>query len=240
MKLKRNYFYSIIIIFVFPIIIYSCLDQDSQRINPNEQPHSDSKQRSLPSEIRYEASKDTFIFNIHPYLSDYIFIQSIDTLKVIREIEIFSSVDSQLIQNISLEILSQRPQGYDFFFTKDFNFDGYKDLVLIEEYSGTGNISYCVWIYNKSKNIFETDDFFRSIDSPILDAKKKQMTTYVEYGGFDEYFNTTYKLNNGKFILLYELKYWRDYKGDSYLQMRDSSIRYGDTLKLISRKIYGP
>jgi|GEM_PF-6221857 len=252
MRVNRNYFYFVVIGFLFPFVIYSCFDVDSQKKSVKEQSNSNSKNKSSITHIERGSVVDTFIFKIHPDLPNFVFIIPIDS-GVLRNILIYNSADSNLIQNINYSILLNRSPdivlnnkpGYgNYFFTRDFNFDGFQDIVLLEEYGATGNISYVVWLYNKSKNIFETDDFFKSIDRPILDERKKQITTYVEYGGFDEYLERTYKLKNNKFILMYEVKYWRDYKGDhrnnNYLQMKDSSISYKDTLKLVSRKIVGP
>lgn len=240
MRLTRNYFRFIVIVFLLPMIIYSCLGKDPKRNNEKELARLDSTKNYLPAEIKNEATADTFIFNIHQDMPDFIFILFANESKNIQEIQIYSSNDSKLIQNIPQGILLERPPGYDFFFTKDYNFDGYKDIALLLEHGATGNMSYRVWLYNKSKNIFETNDFFEDIDSPILDERKKQITTYLEYGGFDEYYERTYKLKNNKFILMYEVKHWRDYQGDNYLQMKDSSISYKDTLKLVSRKVVGP
>jgi len=235
MRLYRIYFRFGIIVFLFPIIINSCLENDPQENNGKEQLSSDT----TITRMRNETRVDTFSFNINSSLPDFIFILSDEETK--KGIFIYNSIDSKLIQNIpTVGLPYDRPPGYDFFFTKDFNFDGYKDIVLLLEHGATGNISYRVWLYNKSKNIFETNDFFDDIDSPILDERKKQITTYLEYGGFDEYYTRTYKLKNNKFILMYEVKHWRDYQGDNYLQMKDSSISYKDTIKLVSRKVVGP
>ena len=243
MRVNRNYFCFVLIVFLFLITINSCLNNDPQKKNDEEHKSSDSTNKSLP-QLKNEAIADTFIFNIHHDLPDFIFILFANESKNVQEIRVYSSNDLKLIQNIPQGILLERPPGYDFFFTEDYNFDGYKDIALLLEHGATVNMSYRVWLYNRSKNIFETNDFFEEIDRPILDERKKQITTYVEYGGFDEYYERTYKLKNNKFILIYEVKYWRDYIGDirnnNYLQMKDSSIGFRDTLKLISRKKYGP
>lgn len=241
MGLNRKYFLSFLVIILFSIIINSCSESDPNKNNIKELTSSGSTNKSLSTKLEDETKIDTFYFNIHPDLPDFKFIIKIGEFSVVEEIQIYNSTDTIPTQIITTDIINQRsPENGEYFTTQDFNFDGYKDIELLEDYSGTGNISYCVWLYNKSKSIFETDDLFKSIERPILDEKKKRITTYLEYGGFDEKYETTYQLKNGKFILLYELKYWRDYKGDNYLQMKDSSIGYGDTLKLISRKKYGP
>ena len=198
-----------------------------------------STSNNLSPLIEEVAKKDTFVFRIHRSLPEYKFILSIDELNFINEIQVYNADDTILIQKIltdSLSIYKQKPLDSDqYFFAKDFNFDGFKDIVLLEYASS--NEGYGVWIYNKSKKIFESNDFFIRMDRPTLNRKKKEITTYYKYGGADEYLFETYKLINNKFILIYEVKYWRDWKGDYYIPMKDSSIKYGDSLKLVSRKV---
>ena len=233
MKIFIKYF-RLVLIIGFLITLISC--NNRQNANFENKRSNESTINKTSKTYTEVARQDTFIYTIHKGLPDYKFILLIDEFTFINEIQVYLSTDSNLVQRIltdSLSALVQRtPESDQYFFTKDFNFDGYDDIVLLEDCGVTGNQTYGVWLYNKSKKIFETDDFFIRINRPTLDKDKKQITTFLNYGGADEYLYKTYKLKNNQFVLISEVKYWR---GEN-APMKDSSIIYGDTLKLISRK----
>jgi hypothetical protein len=234
MKICIKYF-RLVLIIGFLITLISCNNRQNANFkNKGSNDSTINKTSKTPTEV---ARQDTFIYSIHKGLPDYKFILLIDEYTFINEIQVYLSTDSNLVQRIftdSLSALVQRtPESDQYFFTKDFNFDGYEDIVLLEDCGVTGNQTYGVWLYNKSKKIFETNDFFIRIDRPTLDKDKKQITTFLNYGGADEYLYKTYKLINKQFVLMSEVYYWRGEKAP----MKDSSARIGDTLRLISRRI---
>ena len=238
MGLNRKYFLSFLVIILCSIIIISCSESDPHKNIIKELNSSDSTNKSLSTKLEDETKIDTFYFNIHPNLPDFKFIIKIGEFSVVEEIQIYSSNDSIPMQIITTDIINTRsPETGEYFSAKDFNFDGFKDIALLEFWGVTGNEGYCVWIYNQSKKIFETNDFFISMYSPTINKNKKEITTFNRYGGADEYLYETYSFTNNQFVLRCEVKYWRDWKGDYYIPMKDSSIKYGDSLKLVSRKV---
>jgi hypothetical protein len=180
-----------------------------------------------------------FVFNIHPHLSSFRFVLVGDPENYwVDEIRIYKGNDSLPFQiiNDEDELMSEPPvKGERYFFTGDFNFDGYEDIAFLKFWGATGNRIYCIWLYDKSKNIFESNDFFKNIYSPSLDYKKKQLTTFEKYGGAGEYQYDTYQFSNNKYMLVNEEKYWIKNGKNNYYQMKDVLEMVNDTLKLISR-----
>jgi len=111
----------------------------------------------------------------------------------------------------------------------DVNFDGYKDIRLVESGTYFDNYYYTIyrnkWIYllwNQSKGIFELDKKFSDIPNAEFDEKNKLI-----YGKIDSpvngYYTTTYKYINDSFVpVQYYSKVYIGFTSDivqKYLEM---------------------
>ncbi len=73
-----------------------------------------------------------------------------------------------------------------FLFYEDVNFDGKKDLGLLNNYGATGNYWYSIWIFNQNENKFIYDDYYSGMPSPIFDTLNKIVQVYYRMGACDE------------------------------------------------------
>lgn len=183
--------------------------------------------------------ENIFVFNIHPHLPSFRFILIGDSeFNWINEIKVYKGNDSIPIQiiNDKDELDSDSPlKGEEYFYSEDYNFDGYKDIAFLKFWGATGNLIYCIWLYDKLTGLFKSNNFFKYIYTPTLDYKKKQLTTFERYGGADEYQLDTYQFANDKYRLVKEEKYWVMDKKNRYYRMRDILEMINHKLKLISR-----
>jgi len=234
--MKTIKYFNSIFIFLVLINIVSCY-KDSSKLDENNRTVLDSSTKNLSKIVQDVRGKQVFNFNINPELPDFKFVLIGDSeYNVVDQIIIYQSKDLVPIQTLSAYQEGAPLKNEEYFFTKDFNFDGYKDIALLNWWGASANRGYTVWLYNKSNNTFKKDDFFDDISSPSLDNAKKQLTTYFNYG-IDEYLIKTYQFIEDKYELLIEEKYWRKEYENGHDAMKDSSIVYNDSLKLVSRKI---
>lgn len=234
--MKTMKYFDSILIFLVLINIVSCYKNSS---NQNEKVNADldSSTKKLSKIVQDLRGEHIFSFNINPDLPEFKFVLRGDSeYNVIDQIIIYQSTDLIPIQAISVYQGESPLRDEEYFFAKDFNFDGYKDIALLNYWGSSANRFYTVWIYNKLKNTFEKDDFFEEISSPEPDTTKKQLTTYFKYSD-GEYLISTYQYIGNKYELIIEEKYWRKQYENGYDAMKDSSIVNNDSLKLVIRKI---
>ncbi len=234
--MKAIKYFDSILLFLVLINLISCYKNSSNQ-NAKFRTDLDSSTKKISKVVQDVRGEHIFSFNIIPDSPDFRFVLSGDSeYNVIDQIIIYQPTDLIPIQTISVYQGEQPLIDEEYFFAKDFNFDGYKDIALLNFWGSSANRFYTVWIYNKSKNTFEKDDFFGEISSPEPDTTKKQLTTYFKYG-VDEYLINTYQFIESKYELIIEEKYWRKEYKNGYDAMKDSSIVYNDSLKLVTRKI---
>lgn len=234
--MKTIKYFDYILIFLVLINLVSCYKNSS---NQKEKDRTDlgSSTKKLSKIVQDVRGEHIFSFNINPDLPDFKFVLRGDSeYNVIDQIVIYQSRDLLPVQTITAYQDGSPLKDEEYFFALDFNFDGYKDIALLNWWGASANRGYTVWLYNKSKNTFEKDDFFDDISSPSTDSTRKQLTTYFKYG-VDEYLINTYQFIENKYELVIEEKYWRKQYENGYDAMKDSSIVYNDTLKLVTRKI---
>ncbi|MCR9141377.1 MAG: hypothetical protein NXI24_03935 [bacterium] len=95
----------------------------------------------------------------------------------IREIEIqYWNGEVQTLEGFTASPIIDG-QDLDGFVIEDLNFDGYKDLRLIEFLPAGPNIPYLVWLYDPDTKRFAASDIFADITSPEVDAEKRQIIT---------------------------------------------------------------
>ncbi|WP_395065564.1 XAC2610-related protein [Flavobacterium sp.] len=87
----------------------------------------------------------------------------------------------------------------DFWLEDDVNFDGFKDLKIIN-YNGLYNTQYSFWIYKNKDHIYKHAFALDSIYNPGFDATKKEI--YSEWRvALESFHYETYFWKNNKLIL---------------------------------------
>lgn len=234
------YKYLIFLFLLFLIFfVGSCKESDGNhqtKSDPVAYPKdSINKISDILQDVRGE---NIFVFTIHPKLPDFKFVLIGDSdYNTINGIDVYKLDDSSLVQNIPIEDFIESPlKNEEYFFTADFNFDGFKDIAL-NRWWGSAGSGYTIWLYNSSIKKFKTNSFFDDIDNPTIDSVRKCITTISPYGGWGcEYVVKTYKYALRKFVLIKEKKSWVKYGKKGYDVMEDIKLLQSDTLKLVSRK----
>lgn len=78
----------------------------------------------------------------------------------IRDIEVYRGDSKVLWQHLTgcdLEGMGPPPSTSEsgpWFYTNDYNFDGYQDIFLMTGWGATGNFSGCIWLYNPQTGRF--------------------------------------------------------------------------------------
>jgi hypothetical protein len=90
----------------------------------------------------------------------------------------------------------------------DANFDGYKDLQLLNNCGGTGNCAYEFYLYNPATNRFVRNEFLSNLSTPEFHADKKQVTTH-SHGSASDWESDTYRYEDGHYSLIrQEISVW--------------------------------
>lgn len=121
-----------------------------------------------------------FEFQIHEDLKPYIFKLYGNKSNHIEKIEIIIKGEASPFQ--SIYTTSQSPyqspyKGAKYFEAVDMNFDGYKDIRLLDWWGATGNKGYRCWLYNPKKKRFYINRELGGLSNPRFDCKKKKIYT---------------------------------------------------------------
>lgn len=96
---------------------------------------------------------------------------------------------TSLKQSVNIQELSGAwsKNAYVYFlFYEDVDFDGKKDLGLLNNYGATGNYYYTIWLFSTKENRFIYDDYYSGMPSPIFDTLNKTIQVYYRMGACDE------------------------------------------------------
>jgi len=96
-------------------------------------------------------------------------------------------------------------RGAVYFQIEDVNFDGYKDIKLLNWWGVTGNVNFSFWRFDNNNGKFIYDAELSDLTSPIFNPKTKLITTY-ETGGMAGMIHTgrKYKYQDNKLLLIEE------------------------------------
>ncbi len=97
------------------------------------------------------------------------------------------------------------------FHVVDVNFDGYKDMIILESFAGMkGNTKYNCWLWDESEGVFVVSESFGKIYNPSLDSERKCICSRLS-GGADVWGGEIYQYVDGEFIMTNRVL--ADYKG---------------------------
>lgn len=156
---------------------------------------------------------------------------------IVRSISIRRASNHQLVQTI------YPPENYFFcdinkreiFVAEDMNFDGVNDIRLIQFIPAAPNTPYYYWMYNKAANQFQRSKAFDNITTPEFDHKQKLIISSWR-GGWANYGSSTYKVINGKPVLIEEYE-TKESENDSTKHILTQKKRINGKLRLIKTTI---
>lgn len=144
-------------------------------------------------------------FYIHNNLPIYNFYLKGNVNNKIDQIEITKGIENEtFVQKLEVIMDDSPYSSSDFFGVIDMNFDGYKDIRLLNLSGATGNKVYNFWLFDPSKNIFVKNEDLSSLSNPTPNPQSKTIETY-SVGGMTGciYRYETYKFDEtGKLILI--------------------------------------
>ena len=232
----------LIIIYSFLILLVCCADKKNDKVEKISSLNSDSvnakNKNSMAADFKQNVQGEyVFIYKINPSLPDFKFVVYKDSFNFfITDLKIYQINDTIEKQHIKLEGDSYwgMEGEREYFLVQDFNFDGYKDIMIMNWF-GSGGESYQVWIYDPKKNIFSTKDFFLNLSNPSINYAKRELTLY-DRAGQGENNTRIYKFYANKYHLIKEERNWTEHDEDKTYYVQDISKRMNGKMKLVSRK----
>ena len=176
----------IILAFFVTGAVFAC---DSARAEPNGYKFSERIHADLPE----------FTFTLIPAQSAEDSPTTITTIAVAadgKEIQTIADFSATPLIDVEKNVL----EG---FVVEDLNFDGYKDLRLIEFLPAGPNVPYLVWFYDAGQNRFIATNLFADIPSPEVDVLNRQIVSRWRNGAA-EHGVSYYKYENSRLILVRE------------------------------------
>jgi len=148
-------------------------------------------------------------FNISVYTDSVKYDSTVQNYgRVVTKIEIFK--DNKNIQTIKPEIFIHEPYlDSNFIFQYiDVNFDGQKDIVLVNWISTSLYTTSWYWIFDPNTQKFLEDSSLNHLMNVQVDQNKKCIYTYWRIG-MNEFGHAIYQWENNKLILKIEqCEYW--------------------------------
>lgn len=110
--------------------------------------------------------------------------------------------DRIVIEKNGVELLNKSVPDYSdgSIVISDFNFDGYPDFGLLRD-SGIEKY-FDVYVFNKNKQMYEVSEFLSSIPCPVVDAKRKIVSSTCNHGSACENWQDHYEYKNSRFVLI--------------------------------------
>ena len=176
---------------------------------------------------------------IHPTLPQFIF-KLIGTQErpdddiEIKTIEIHQDNESQPIQIIKTSAIPTITEDYVAFKIEDFNFDGYKDISLMQ-FSGLVNAQYIYWLFEPKLGTFiQNAQFSEMITSPWeIDSENHSILSYWRWNALHQGTNY-YKIINNQPVLVRQEE--EIFMSEDIMKVIVSE-RVGNEMKIISETI---
>jgi len=156
----------------------------------------------------------TFQFVIHRDLPAYTFRLAGDSeFKTIDHIEVFRNSETHSVQTLDeCKMEEQPPRREKWLKAEDFNFDGYEDLAMLSAWGATGNLSYCIWLFDPVSGQFVYSHNFSDLGRYQLHPASKTITTTSVAGmaGAIHVFCTYQVVDNRPLLVEEERQSWDD------------------------------
>lgn len=186
-----------------------------------------------------DGEKWTYRSTIHPELPEFAFKlvgevsdMSEDIVNV-NAIDIRKSNESQPFQTIQgLDTETPVREDYVGFEIEDMNFDGYRDIRIVELLPAGPNIPYLYWLFEPKAGSFVQNKELEEITSPEFESDKKRIKSSwrdsaVRYG------TDYYQFTGGKPLLVRQEIEEYSNEGVKRLTVRE---RVGDEMKVVEQK----
>jgi hypothetical protein len=192
-------------------------DDSGSGIEEGCQPHpytGTTSLNQLPNHFKGEEDLRagmTCQFRIHPDLPVFTFHFPGKTDNTFGDVEIIKGKNGKVIQTIesSTDPGAIAPAAVkNVLVAVDANFDGYKDLQILNNCGGTGNCSYDFYLYDPKTGQFVHNKFLSDLTTPSFDVAKKQVTTSSNSSAAD-WQRETYQCRDGQYALIHrEVSEW--------------------------------
>ncbi len=117
------------------------------------------------------------------------------------------TIDSYGTEKLEAEVMDLKDSG---FVIEDVNFDGYKDIRLMEGLMAGPDVPYIYWLFEPQQKSFVYSEAFSELTSPVIDAQKKQITVPWRDGAMGTG-ESIYTVEKDKPVLIREeTRYYQD------------------------------
>ncbi len=162
-------------------------------------------------------------FYIHEDLPIYTFhLKSSATGNIISQIEITQGAEGgPVLQTLDASMSEPPFSGQEFFWAdQDINFDGYKDIRLLDWLGATGNTGYSYWLFDPIKKIFVRNDELNALSNPTPDPQSKTISASSNGGMAGCIYSTEkYKFDTaGRLIVVSSMKQDYDSVTESFVK----------------------
>lgn len=207
-KLKN---YTILFSVVFILIAIGCdkIDKKNEKVNSKNNQHPIADKKNTPI-IKYDHL--TYSFQLYFDRTGHL----LNKIEICSEEKIYQTIKVNKIVEVKKIIFI------------DWNFDGYKDISIINN-QGSGGTNYFIWNYNPITKQFIYNRDLSNVMGLEIDSISKHIIFHYRAGWQEEYWDTLkYKKSKLVFIKGMHQQQWNDEKGN---QWRKRTFK-----KLIDRK----
>lgn len=190
--------------------------------------------------IKKEIQTEKEIVEIHPSLPNYIFEVSLfeyfslespseisnEIVIKISRVDTYISSEVQIIE-VELGYIHSREEFSNYYSLEDINFDGYKDLCILDPSSGAYNNTYTWYEFNpetgKMDGSTELCEELNSLINPVINEKSQIIEQISKATSQGEWTVSFYKVKDGKLVLIKSLEtsldsYYEDVDREFYKQ----------------------
>lgn len=151
-----------------------------------------------------EEPKDTVTVHFSKMLTGNGYEYVLEGRQEANEVINFKSINifykRKLHQKIIFDTVSVLREAEAYFdVTKDVNFDGYKDLEIVNQV-GNYYSSSSFWLYDKKTKKYDYCKSMDTIVNPVVDSKNKLITSNYHIGPVD-YYSKVYEWKNNKLVM---------------------------------------
>lgn len=114
-----------------------------------------------------------------------------------------SSGTIQIIDNSTAGLNIDYLSAQDLLILVDANFDGYKDLQIVQDQGADGNSNSDFYLYDPATHKFVYNSFLSGLDGPTFNSSTQQVNTFSSSDAADSEADT-YQYQSGKYILIKE------------------------------------